>query len=51
MKSHLLACLLALNAATAEPIKMSFTEAMQRLVAQNRDLKAARQNLEPARGA
>ena len=49
MKSHLLACLLALNAATAEPIKMSITEAMQRLVAQNRDLKAARQNLETAR--
>ncbi|HNE20534.1 MAG TPA: TolC family protein [Turneriella sp.] len=49
MKSPLFLYLFAATVIAAEPLKMSFGEAMQRLVAQNRDLQAARQNLETAR--
>jgi outer membrane protein TolC len=49
MKSPLLLYCIAATAAAAEPLKLDFGEARQRLVAQNRDLLAARKNLESAR--
>ncbi len=49
MKSHCLFFLIAATAIAAEPFRMQFDEAMHRLVAQNRELMAARQNLETAR--
>lgn len=49
MKSPLLLYCIAATAAAAEPLKLDFAEAVQRLARQNPDLLVARKNLEGAR--
>ncbi|GAB4432504.1 MAG: TolC family protein [Turneriella sp.] len=49
MKSPLLLCVLAATTVAAEPLKLTFAEAVEQLARQNRDLLAARHNLETAR--